>query len=355
MPLTDRESSIFTAWQNALNQFAQQKNLSGVILSVFQEKTEPLVWSGTTGKVDVDQPYFITELGGLHLLAIILKLKVRGLLTLDQSITEFLLEEEIADLVNIRDKDYTREITISHLLSQVSGIPDFFNYPLNNENTLKTEILSGLDQGWDFGEMIQRAKGLKPIFKPGKSKKGMYSATNDQLLGKIIEKVNGKSLERTLNDFHFNLLSMKQTYVYKDIHDRTPLLFSNKKKALSLPAAMSSLGGAGGIVSTAGDCMTFLKAFFHGHLFPIAELENTMDWIPVGQGLSQGKGILHFQKPRRLFFLKKDPEIIGSSGFTSGSFSFYIKDLQTFVTGTTNQSDDPQLPFKLAGSLMKQL
>jgi CubicO group peptidase (beta-lactamase class C family) len=355
MPSTDREPSIFTAWQNALNQFSSQKNLSGVTLSIFKENTEPLVWSGTTGEVAIDQPYFISELGNLHLLAIILKLKVRGLLTMDQSITEFLSEKETSDLVTLRDKDYTKEVTISHLLSQVSGIPDFFNYSLNNENTLKMDILSGLDQGWDYGEMLQRAKTLKPQFKPGRSKKAMHSSTNDQLLGRIIERINGKSLEKTLNDFHFSRLSMKQTYVYNDIHDRTPLLFLYKKKKLGLPMAMSSLGGAGGIVSTAGDCMTFLKAFFHGHLFPISELENTMNWIPVSHGLSQGRGILHFQKPRNLLSLKKDPEIIGSSGFTSGSFSFYIRDLQTFITGTTNQADDPMLPYKLAVSVMKEL
>jgi len=355
MPSTDRESSIFTAWQNALNQFSNQKNLSGVILSIFKEETEPLAWSGTTGKVEIEQPYFISELGNLHLLAIILKLKVRGLLTMDQSITEFFSQKEISDLITFRDKDYIKEVTIAHLLSQVSGIPDFLNYPFNDENTLKIDLLSGLDHRWDYKELLQKAKTLPPKFKPGRSKKGMYSATNDQLLGRIIERINGKSLESTLNDFHFSRLSMKQTYVYTDVKDRTPLLFSNKNKKLNLPMAMSSLGGAGGIVSTAGDCMTFLKAFFHGHLFPISELENTMDWIPIGQGLSQGKGILHYQKPRHLLSIKKDPEIIGSSGFTSGSFSFYIRDLQTFVTGTTNQADDPLMPYKLAHSLMKKL
>jgi CubicO group peptidase (beta-lactamase class C family) len=355
MPSTDRESSIFTAWQNALNQFSSHKNLSGVILTIFKEQFEPIVWSGTTGKLDIDQPYFISELGNLHLLAIIMKLKVRGLLTMDQSITEFLSKKEFSDLVSFRDSDITKEVTISHLLSQVSGIPDFFNFSLDNENTLKTDILSGLDQRWEYNEMLQRAKSLKPKFKPGRSKKAIYSGTNDQLLGKIIERINGKSLEKTLNDFHFNRLSMKQTYVYNDIKDRTPLLFTYKNKKLSLPMAMSSMGAAGGIVSTAGDCMTFLKAFFHGHLFPISELENTMNWIPVSQGLYQGKGILRFQKPGHLLTIKKDPEIIGSSGFTSGSFSFYVRDLQTFITGTTNQADDPLLPYKLAISLIKQL
>jgi len=355
MSSTDRESSIFTAWHKALNQFSNKKKSSGLVLSIYKENAEPLLWSGITGNVSLDQPYFITELGNLHLIAIILKLKVRGLLKLDQPITDFLLEKEYEGLINIRGKDYTNEVTISHLLSHNSGIPDFLNYSQDKNNPLKVDMISGVDKTWEHAEMLKRTKSQKTSFKPGQSKKAVYSSTNDQLLGKVIESINGKSLEKTLNDFHFSRLSMNQTYVYKDPNDRTPALFSYKNDPLNLPLAMASLGASGGIVSTAKDCLTFVKAFFHGHLFPLSELETTMKWLPIKQGLSQGKGILRYQKSRILPTATRDPEIIGNSGFSSGAFSFYMPEFQTFMTGTTNQYDDPLLPYKLAYTMMKHL
>ncbi|WP_339922152.1 serine hydrolase domain-containing protein [uncultured Cyclobacterium sp.] len=355
MTTTDRESTIFTAWNKALNQFSNQKKIPGLVLSIYKENSEPLLWSGTTGDVSLDQPYFITELGNLHLLAIVLKLKVRGLLRMDQPITDFLIEKDYEGLISIRGKDYTHEVTISHLLSQNSGIPDFLNYSKDNENPLKEDILSGIDQEWGYAEVLKRTKNQKPDFKPGQSKKRVYSSTNDQLLGKVIESINGESLEKTLNDFHFSRLSMNQTYVYKDPNDRTPSLYSYKNKPLNSPLSMVSFGASGGIVSTAKDSLSFVKAFFHGHLFPLSELENTKQWLPFRQGLSQGKGLLRFQKSRILPTTTKDPEIIGNSGFTSGAFSFYIPEFQTFMTGTTNQLDDPLLPYKLAYSMIKHL
>ncbi|WP_339905338.1 serine hydrolase domain-containing protein, partial [uncultured Cyclobacterium sp.] len=182
-----------------------------------------------------------------------------------------------------------------------------------------------------------------------------YSATNDILLGKVIEKITGESLEKALNDFHFSRLSMNQTYVYKDANDRTPSLFSYKNRPLNLPLAMRSLGGAGGIVSTARDSLTFLKAFFHGHLFPVSELDDIMDWLPVKQGVSQGIGISRYQRARILPLASKDPEFIGCSGHTSGAFSLYAPEFQIFFTGTTNQADDPLLPYKLATAMLKEL
>ena len=355
MSTIDREPAIFTAWHKALNQFSNQKKLPGLVLSIYKENEEPLLWSEATGSGSLDQPYFITEIGNLHLLAIILKLKVRGLLKLDQPITDFLTDKMYEGLITIGGKDYTHEVTIAHLLSQNSGIPDFLNYSKGKENPIKEDILSGADLDWDWTEIINRTKGQKPNFKPGKSKKGIYSSTNEQLLGKVIESINGEPLEKTLNDFHFSRLSMNQTYIYKDPNDRTPALFSYKSNPINSPLAMVSMGASGGIVSTAKDCLTFVKSFFHGHLFPLSELEQTMKWLPIKQGLSQGKGILRYQKPRMLLTASKDPEIIGYSGFTSGAFSFYIPEYQTFMTGTTNQCDDPLLPYKLVSSMLKQL
>jgi CubicO group peptidase (beta-lactamase class C family) len=352
---TDRKSTIFTAWHKAFDQFSTKKKLTGLVLSIFKENTEPILWSDSNKDISLDQPYFITELGNIHLLAIIIKLKIRGLLTFDQSITDILPDKDCTRLINFRGKDYTHEVTISHLLSHRSGVPDFMNLSLKDEQSIKSRIYSGDDLSWKKKDILSKCKGQKGIIKPGKSSKSIYSSTNDLLLGKIIETITGDPLEKVLNDFHFSRLSMNQTYVYKDPNDRTPALFSYKNQPLNLPYAMSSLGGAGGIVSTARDSLTFMKAFFHGHLFPVSELDKIMDWLPVKHGLSQGIGITRYQKTRILHLGSKDPEFIGCTGYTSGAFSLYAPEYQIFLTGTTNQSDDPLLPYKLASAMLKEL
>ena len=219
---TDRKSAIFTAWHKAFDQFSTKKKLTGLVLSIFKENSEPILWSQSSKDISLDQPYFITELGNIHLLAIIIKLKIRGLLALDQPITDFLSTKDASGFINSKEKNYLHEVSISHLLSQTSGIPDFLNHSLKDNQSIQSSIFSGEDLSWNYSEVLRKSKSQKPIFKPGKSSKSIYSATNDQLLGKVIENITGDPLEKTLNDFHFSRLSMTQTYVYNDPNDRTP-------------------------------------------------------------------------------------------------------------------------------------
>ncbi|SHN15455.1 CubicO group peptidase, beta-lactamase class C family [Cyclobacterium lianum] len=338
---------VFTAWQNRLNDFTRQEKLPGSILSVFREKQEPIAWTGATGNLSEKQPYFITGVGKLHILALLLKLKVRGLVDLDAPITRFLTGEPYRELSKIKGQDYTYKITVRHLLSHLSGLPDYFQFSFSGDKSLGEELLAGKDQSWTQGDWLVAVKRLGPQYAPGARKKIVYADSNFQLLGKIIEEITCQSLEDTLINFHFKPLGMHETYVYKDIHDRTPATFYHHELELEIPRAMCSLGPVGGMVSTCRDSMTFIKAFFHGNLFPLSELQLIQEWIPVKASLSYGLGISRYEKPRISVPWRDYPEIIGHTGL-SGAFAFFVPDLGVFLTGTTNQSTDTLLPFKLA-------
>ncbi|MGY0694701.1 serine hydrolase [Virgibacillus sp. FSP13] len=76
-------------------------------------------------------------------------------------------------------------MTIKHLMSNTSGIPDYFS------SDLIGELTAGMDQSWGFDRTIASVKQKKPKFAPGK--KAQYSDTNYQLLGKIIETITKKT------------------------------------------------------------------------------------------------------------------------------------------------------------------
>ncbi|WP_162340236.1 serine hydrolase domain-containing protein [Cyclobacterium salsum] len=354
MLLSDQDSPIFTQWQNLLDRFCKREKLPGIILSLYQEKQELLAWSGASGVLSPEQPYFISSVAKLHLMALLVKLKVRGRVDLDDAMIHFLPEKEYSGLSLIRDQDYTSEITLKHLLSHLSGLPDYMESPFQGTKSLREELLAGNDQSWTFKELIKAVRKLKPVFRPGNSKKIHYADTNYQLLGKVIEKVTGQSLKQSLEEFQTQPLGLRETYVYSDLYDRTPAPFYHDGKELQIPQAMTSFGPAGGMVSTARDSMRFMKALFHGQLFPLTELEAIQKWIPMGPSLSYGLGIARYQKSRYGFTGAKLPEMIGHTGM-SGAFALNVPKLHLILTGTVSQSDDPMLPFKLAHKFIQTL
>ena len=81
--------------------------------------------------------------------------------------------------------------------------------------------------------------------------------------------------------------------------------------------------------------MTFLKAFFDCHFFPMKTLKELGKWNNVFFPFKYGIGIQKFYIPRFLSPFKPVPNMIGHSGST-GSVAFYIPDKDFFITGTVN-------------------
>jgi D-alanyl-D-alanine carboxypeptidase len=198
-----------------------------------------------------------------------------------------------------------------------------------------------VDEPWDFDKTINSVKKLNPKFRPGKKGKASYSDTNYQLLGKIIESVTGKPINEVFREYIFDPLQLKETYVYSDPDDQSPVPYYYKSKKLWLPGYMSAVSAEGGIVSTAEECMIFLKAFFQGHFFPAETLENLKQWnliLPPPGLFFYGIGLEKLWTPWFISPFKPIREIIGFWGQT-GSFAWYNPDTDLYFCGTTNQID----------------
>ena len=294
-------------------------------------------WSGAAGDMQVRDRYFIASVTKMYITVIIMKLIEEGKISLEDKIIRHLPKAYFDGLHVLRGVDYSGQLTVQHLITNTSGIPDYFFHKQENGRTAADELLEGKDEAWPLDRTISLIKKLKPNFKPGT--KAAYSDSNYQLLGKIIEGVTGKSIQEVMKVYIFDPLKLKYTYVYEDISDNVPVPFYYRSKKLWLPNYMSSIGPEGGIVSTVDEVMFFLKAFFSGVFFPKEKIEFMKQWkmiLPPPGLFLFGVGLEKLWIPWIFSPIKYPGEILGFWGQT-GTFAFYNPKTDLYFCGVTNQ------------------
>lgn len=294
-------------------------------------------WSGAAGGMQVDSKYFIASVTKMYITVIVMKLIEEDKIALGDLISKHLPDQYCKGLHILKGIDYSEQLTIKHLISNTSGIPDYFFHKQKNGRTAADELLEGKDEPWPLSRTISLIKKLKPNFKPGT--KAAYSDSNYQLLGKIIEEVTGKSIQEVMKTYIFEPLQLKNTYVYEDTSDNDPAPFYYGSKKLWLPKYMASIGPEGGIVSTVDEVMVFLKAFFSGVFFPKDKIESMKQWkmiLPPPGLFLFGVGLEKLWIPWIFSPFKYPGEILGFWGQT-GTFAFYNPKTDLYFCGTTNQ------------------
>jgi len=325
---------------NCLDKIISKKNVFSAVLRI-ENGNGSFAWVGSRGEMNPDDTYFIASVTKLYVTAVVMSLIEEHKLNLDDKICKHLPSQYTKQLHVINGTDYSDEISVRHLISNTSGLPDYFNYKEPGKPSAASLLLQGKDAAWEFEKTIQNTKHMTPKFAPGKKGKAAYSDTNYQLLGKIIEIVTGKNIGQVFQEYIFEKLNLYNTYVFNNISDKKPAPFYYKDKPLWLPNYMASVTSEGGIVSTANEVMVFLKAFFSGQFFPKNKIEELKKWnllLPPPGLFYFGIGLEKTPTPRFVSFAKPINEIIGFWGQT-GSFAWYNPDTDLYFTGTTNQID----------------
>jgi D-alanyl-D-alanine carboxypeptidase len=328
--------------QTVLDKVVDGKKIFGASFAI---KKDNLVWYGSSGNLSIDKPYFIASTTKLFTTAIILQLRANGKLNLNDRISSYLEKSILTGLVFYKGKEYSEELTIKHLLSHTSGLPDYFQGKGANEKSLEEEIISGNDQFWTFEQAMERTKKMKPLFVPGTKNKANYSDANFQLLGKIIETITNKSYSENCKTLIINVLSLRNTYLYQDPTDSKPKTLYYKSNELDIPKAMTSFGADGGMVSTSADMLTFIEAFFNGKLFPSSYINELQEWNKIFFPMRSGIGIHLFKLPWIFNPTGTVPYFIGHSGL-SGALAYYSPKENVFIAGTVNQVAHPDISFK---------
>jgi len=267
--------------------------------------------------------------------AAILQLVEAGKMSLSDTIQKYVPEYP--------SKEYP--ITIHHLLSQTSGIPEYFDVDDNEFYLLAQEHTPQ--------QLIDYYKNEPLIFKPGE--KWSYSNSNYPLLGAALEQVTGMSLKAYLNAHIFDPLGMTSTGLW--YRENTPkkriVTGYNIKNGQLVPAPKmvgSALYAPGGIVSTAHDLFLWHKDFTEKKVVSnyVVQQLTTEKKTNNGEGTGYGYG----------FFMKQVHESKtvqhGGNLFGFTSYGMYLpdEDICIYILSNTKYDRTEKLSNYMASVLL---
>jgi CubicO group peptidase (beta-lactamase class C family) len=188
--------------------------------------------------------------------AAILLLEERGRLTVEDAVRKHLPDAPPA----------WEKITVFHLLTHTSGIPNFTSFP-EYQSTMSVAVTTE--------KLVERFRDKPLEFAPGE--KMNYSNSGYVLLGYLIEKISGKTYAQFLQENIFAPLSM--TGSGYDSHSavlarRAAGYGPSPNGPVNAPFLhMTIPHGAGALYSTTEDLLRWNQALFGGKLLSAASLE----------------------------------------------------------------------------------
>ena len=347
------------------------------VLAAIESGDGSFQWSrlGSSAKPDelqsgVDQPFWIASVTKLFIAASILKLEEKKLLSIDNPVNEYLAQELVEGLHCTKSGvDNTSRITLRHLLSHTSGLPDYIEIKPKGGKSLFEMVLEEGDRSWSVMDSMQIVKEAKsPLFDPQpfekQVKKARYSDTNFQLLIAVIEEVTGKPIATVFKDMFYKPLNLRKTFhpgaTPLDSATPGPIPVWIGNQLLDKPLAMKSFGD---LSSTAADLFTFMRALNSGTVFDNPETANLMKekWnrfgflispIAPGWPIEYGLGMMRFELPRFASPFKTVPAVIGHTG-ASGAWLFYCPANDIYLAGTVSQVEAAAAPFRFIPKVLK--
>lgn len=167
--------------------------------------------------------------------------------------------------------DYANTVTIKHMLTHTSGIPDHFGLGIYKKGLTNKDVVEVL------------AKQKKLDFKPGK--KYSYSNGGYVLLSLIVEKASGIPFHKFMEINIFGPLNMNTSLV----HNKSTPTIDNRavgyNKVDELDDYEILTTGAGGMFSTLDDLHLWDQALYTEKLIPKSTLEEAF----TGTTLNNGK------------------------------------------------------------------
>ncbi len=293
------------------------------------------------GNLTPDTPVFFASATKLPVTVLLRQLEAEGL-SLDTPFADIL--PDVSNLLVVQGIDWTGKITLRHLMSHVSGLPDYLG-SANPKTGLMGALLAGHDRAWSFDDVLVMARALPPVGLPGQMRRAVYSDTNFQILGRVVETLHGQALGAVLYKRLFQPLGLCQTWLFDDADDPRPTALRYRRAALDLPKAMVSFAADGGIVSTTREGLALVQAIFAGTFCDPARLIED-PFRPVFFPLHYGTGVMRFQLPRWMTLFRRLPAFYGHSGH-SGALLFHAPGPGVSVAATVNQVDSPSTVYRL--------
>ena len=262
----------------------------------------------------------------------ILQLKGKGLLQLNDTFQHY-----------FPAFPYTN-ITIRHLLTHTSGLPDLELY----ESLIKAYPDTIVTNDIIIPTLIKEKMPLS--FSPGD--RFRYSNTNYSLLALLVEKLSGQSFAAYLSTHIFQPAGMQLTscdassfrpadasivtpHVYGMLYDSVQTAVFNVKRYRYTAYNNDAAIGASNIVSTTGDLQLFDKAFFAGQLISAASMQEAFTPVVLNSGdtlwehmdTMRGEGKGSYGLGWDIFRQPGLGTAVGHGGFKFGLATFYYRNI----------------------------
>jgi D-alanyl-D-alanine carboxypeptidase len=267
-----------TGVQSLVDEWRSRAGVPAVVAGV--ENADGSRWlaaSGTRqmrggGRVAVDARFRIASITKLFVATVIMQLVEQGRLHLDDPAARY-----------VRGVS-SNGATIRQLLSHTSGIPDF-----SMTQGLSKQLLDNRERRWSSSDVYELIADVEPDFAPGAGYQ--YSNTNYVVLGDLIEKVTGATWVQEVRNRVLDPLRLDDTYIpgfepargavipgYFDADNDGDV--EDAGAGQPWPSLETSEAGAGAMVSTAADLLTFGRALFGGKLLSKATLRQMAAAMP---------------------------------------------------------------------------
>jgi D-alanyl-D-alanine carboxypeptidase len=359
-----------------LNELVSRKQVHHAIIGL-ESGDRKFKWIGAKGEARPGvpmlghTPFCIASVTKLFISAAILKLCEKNVISLNDTVSKRLPAAFTTRLHCLKGTDYTEKITIRHLLSHTSGLPDWLeDRPKKGKSLLET-IGKQEDRLISVEDAVEYVReNLVPHFPPqppGKKRpKVRYSDTNFQLLIAIIEHAAEKPVYLAFEELIYRKIGLQQTYhagyPHSEYLDRPADIWVDDK-LFSKPLLLKSFRD---LYSTADELLAFMKGLNRGVIFENNHTGSLMgrkwnrfgfprDLVSLrlpGWPIEYGLGMMRFKLPRILTPFKPVPEILGHTG-VSGSWLFYCPELDLYLCGTVDQTAEAALPFRVLPKLLR--
>ncbi|HIY65918.1 MAG TPA: beta-lactamase family protein [Candidatus Agrococcus pullicola] len=282
---------------------------------------------------DLDQPFWIASIDKVFIAALLGQLFDEGYCTPDTPIGRLLPAEELAPLPAKEGVDNAKDVTVQHLLSHTSGLPDVVLPPRGYSTTCSIkELQKHPERVWTIPDFLQQADHLPPFAKPGE--RFLYSDTAYLLLIRIIEEARDTGYAEQLASRIFEPSGMADSIEWVNADDYNlarlvpklaPFWLGGSKEDDKVPFApnLTWWNGMGG-ASTANDLLRFQRELHRGNLCDIK-------WVryfgtPRSRfrpGIHYGTGMVSIRFGGFFPLMRGYPQPTGGLGYTSTHMFYY--------------------------------
>lgn len=319
-------------------------------------------WSGAAGAAGPDgtplrpeTPFFIASVTKRFIITLVLQGHERRELDLDAPVVTYLPAGLVEGMHVRRGRDHTPHITVRHLASHTSGLPDYFDKPRHGPSVHR-ELSAGHDRAWTFEDMVRQIRhDHRPHFPPqdltASRQKARYSDTGFQMLIRIVETATGRTFAQLLAERICEPAGLEHTWLPAHSSPAAPVappstLYTGSRP-LDVPEMIRS---SNDLMSTTTDLLAFQQALLAGELFEnpatVVLLTERSNLLRNAYPLRYGLGTMTFHINRASAPGRRPLRLVGHSGAT-GSWLFHCPELDIHLAGTVDQTRGRALPFRL--------